>query len=1106
VTLNPTKYDTINPQKSKTIYIIAHRNKPYKATMMIGYRNRHSLWIKTIAMAVVCLFLVNIISWAASYTLSPPAGDPETYQEMLSEMMQQRLEDHQGPIDEFIRIGAENAEKQSTGQKLDRELKDCEALEGLSELEEEYVKFIEHCSATEMQRELESTLHKNDGKLQVRFVDDESELPTFKGEKVWGHAGKFITAFALRGEMETKIGRRKIIARFAHEIRARSTRAEEILEKAFKEKAPADPREAIERAEKLREDFERANKYMESQIIRYGKISSPDIVTEFQNLKFADHPSVWNRDYTIGINDDDLSVNEKWNGSAGEIADNLLDSPDGSAKLAGAIEALLEDAVKLRDFIKLMIAEFSQAPAADSRLTQKFLFQEVQRLIRTYGGYKNANIILKLIATSNYLFAKLKSKNGYLSMRDIQRFVKGLDLNTVPIQMKKICISMKKLTLERIGHYLVMLEVQGYIDIFDPEELMDVRKPGLISLAETGRPYSFSLTKEGRKKIKSTQQGKCKGISIKIDPRIEQGITDKERIEFLLNTISKSKLADIFSVTDCITKVKAASDAWIYYDIPFSPMALHEGVLMDLLELGHKGFLEYWDPTRLPPKFPESAVEIYRFQLTEKGKKKAEKNRPKRAKGSIANGIRDLHRFDFSNVESMQEALGKIEERVNRLNAAIGQGPIMEMPDNLIETVRNELGGHWVADKHYDASSNGIKEHLGKRGTNYITRIAREARMPFEMIVAVRKFAEKDNTVALIELLGKITKRVNDRLLSRDITVAILSSIADRVESLPSPVKAEVGELIRKTIESLPMEEAPGLGLTIRELAEIRKRSPRAIGREMAALEGMNFVSKTGKGTRGDPYRYRLHPMLRGLIEDEIDFICENTEIELKGAREKILDKHTIDSKSSHTVQTEIIKIVQYMINDENRDLEPDIEDGKVLWHVFVNESIPDDKNTPWGIRQSFITRVNNRFQNSDAPERIKILFKQDNLQGEIKKLKDDPKNIVHVIVNNEDRLKEVPKGINVAILKGTLGNYAHVHGAMAVSRALAIKNVKDRNRRLRDLYKMLTGDPFRGALPERGTPQDLARAIIFTLPAITVDSNVLKTLNDNLIFLIRHA
>jgi hypothetical protein len=320
--------------------------------MMIGYRNSHSRQIKTIAMAVVCLFLLNMFTNEAR-ALAPQAGNSKVYQEMRR-MMERRLDAHQGPIDEFIKQHATKAR----------------GLSGIPYLEDEFVECVDACGAKNMFARLKTTLISAGGQIQVIFVDSESDLPTFEGKKVWGHAGTFVTVFALENEKETPEGRRKIIARLFHEIRARSTRARELFDKAVAQKEPAEA-DIEDLMEALQDGFEKENLEIQSEVERGGRIDNDKLRPEFANLTFSIHPDMLSRDYTISgqgtASDDRLGAVKKWleNPTAenGEILSGIIEafstylSINGSAyqpdtnfndfkdKVRGLVEDLEDDSI-----------------------------------------------------------------------------------------------------------------------------------------------------------------------------------------------------------------------------------------------------------------------------------------------------------------------------------------------------------------------------------------------------------------------------------------------------------------------------------------------------------------------------------------------------------------------------------------------------------------------------------------------------------------------------------------------------------------------------------------------------------------------------------------
>ena len=249
---------------------------------MLVYETKYRIFYKAITIALVCLFCINTIVLANPDTLAPAVGNPKIYQEM-HDMMEERLTAHQDPIDEFIKQRANTAK----------------GLSGVPYLEEEFMRCVNACGANNMLTRLKTTITSAGGKIQVIFVKSEDDLPVFESAKAWGHAGTYVTVFALETEKNSKEGRRKIIARLFHEMRARSMRAKELFDEKLKLETPTTPEGISAFIRSARESFEKDNLQLQQQIEQNGRITSPAIAREFANLTFATHPDVMNRDYMM---------------------------------------------------------------------------------------------------------------------------------------------------------------------------------------------------------------------------------------------------------------------------------------------------------------------------------------------------------------------------------------------------------------------------------------------------------------------------------------------------------------------------------------------------------------------------------------------------------------------------------------------------------------------------------------------------------------------------------------------------------------------------------------------------------------------------------------
>lgn len=233
-------------------------------------------------MVLVCLFYASTVVLADSDILAPLAGNPKVYKEMHN-LMEERLASHQEPIDEFI--------KQNSGR--------AKSLSAIPYLEEEFMRSINACGANSMLTRLKTTLASAGGKVQIIFVKNENELPIFDGQKAWGHAGTYVTVFALESEKDSKEGRKKIIGRLLHEIRARSTRAKELFDEEFKGQKLTTEEEIIAFIISMRERFEKDNLQIQQQIEQSNNITNQSLANEFASLTFAMHPDVMNRDYAM---------------------------------------------------------------------------------------------------------------------------------------------------------------------------------------------------------------------------------------------------------------------------------------------------------------------------------------------------------------------------------------------------------------------------------------------------------------------------------------------------------------------------------------------------------------------------------------------------------------------------------------------------------------------------------------------------------------------------------------------------------------------------------------------------------------------------------------
>jgi len=168
----------------------------------------------------------------------------------------------------------------------------------------EFREAISACEAEHMLDRLEKVLLKTGGEIQIIEVDRESELPQLNDRTVWGHAGKYITIFALKGELATIRGRAKIIGRLFHEIRARSTRARDIWNEALNQEGPTSIPEVLVLAGRMQQEFERINNILERAITKNLSLGrapfsdfSEELREELNELEFTEERPLELRDY-----------------------------------------------------------------------------------------------------------------------------------------------------------------------------------------------------------------------------------------------------------------------------------------------------------------------------------------------------------------------------------------------------------------------------------------------------------------------------------------------------------------------------------------------------------------------------------------------------------------------------------------------------------------------------------------------------------------------------------------------------------------------------------------------------------------------------------------
>lgn len=242
---------------------------------MMKFKEGFNVKAAILAISIVLLFTNTLYSTPPFSILRVQAGKDDTFKR-ISDVMQNLYVMHENDIDTIIQDFARQGK--------------IEPLSKFPELYAEFIKTIEESAANDMYERLDNILGNAKEKIQIILIDNYNELPVFDGKKVWGHAGIYITVFAKRGSEKTEQGEKAIIGKIFHEIRARSTSAENM----FNSRMPNN----IWKARSLMKEFDKKSEEIEAQIIEYGKINDPALSLEFASLTFNENISIFNRDYT----------------------------------------------------------------------------------------------------------------------------------------------------------------------------------------------------------------------------------------------------------------------------------------------------------------------------------------------------------------------------------------------------------------------------------------------------------------------------------------------------------------------------------------------------------------------------------------------------------------------------------------------------------------------------------------------------------------------------------------------------------------------------------------------------------------------------------------
>jgi|GEM_PF-1483475 len=1107
-------------------------------------------WIKSAAMILVCLFVVNTVCFADMDTLATLAGNPDIYAEM-KEDMNERLSDHQRYIDESIKEYAEG-HADSVVSVTD--------LSGINDVFRESVRLSKGEDAV---KQMEEVLVSSGGRIQVMFIENENKLSVFEGKIVWGHAGTYVTVFALKSEKNTENGIRKIVGRIFHEIWARSTRAKDLYEEEIRKAQPKTPEEVKYAAMASREKYEKEVELVVAEMEEFGFIHSPRLQEIFGNLLFENKIDFINRDFTY----------------PGEEANAFL-------------EPVFVVGLSPKDF--------------DTRRREYYYYAH-SSFISRYGEYfvlgdrcwsAVSGKALALPFKGEIFAPDFSPTDPYLAVSYRGDFNSGEIFNVKT--REKISITglsghVKMFgSFSHSGKFIVAYLNDGTAQIIDMDRRIVVKtffykdinhihfsyhdKYAVVGLGETYQYESilFDL-KENKEIVLSSEQGAGKIKYIAISPNEKYAsFTYGNNLKMIhnLKTGKQSvmpqdiKSMNFLSTSGTLFILRKNGDAGIW-NIKTKKFQL---IVSNVVEFQVKGdyknvFIRY-DVTKMDNNMPSSALySVLNRNLVPLDTKGALLNENFSNNGKhlvVYNSFRGVENLVYDTISAKVLPI-KLEYKDKPFFSKDGNTLVVFSPTavKLYDLAKSEYikdEGKWdpAGDlkKMYGLEVSRTIKDIEAICERHYTTIEVELRVLRELGLLVRNGDGRKNNTYLYSLNPILEKAIDKGNLNIHVKKAIAGAILKKYDLyFPRTIK-ELVKICRKDITTVRMEieilsklkliskgasedkfrplqyrlhpelemyknELIGSNMLLKiveidkkktkgKVAEVLKslheqnsvqtiaslmnnlgRSEAFVREAIKLLRTLNLIKGVNTKRQNGAFSYELEPILKGFTKSQMQVICEMEDINKK-----------INSGDLSDIHTNIIKKIQAIVNDENVRLAPPVPDTKVLWHVFANGLISFQEQT-----SGLGTQINRMSDNKNGTERIKILNEKENLNEVLENLAKDPSNIVHVMVNGDASLENIPEKIKIAIFNGEIGDYSQVIGIMAVSRALAIEDIAERNKALCRLYKLLTGEEFKGTLPETRDPKELARAIVFNLPEIMVlNYDELIELNEMKIFYLKNA
>jgi len=250
-----------------------------------------------------------------------------------------------------------------------------------------------------------------------------------------------------------------------------------------------------------------------------------------------------------------------------------------------------------------------------------------------------------------------------------------------------------------------------------------------------------------------------------------------------------------------------------------------------------------------------------------------------------------------------------IQKKVDKLNQLIGRKAVTELTVDEVKAIKKELDTHWVTDAEFDE----MAELEGEKGKAFCKQVPREARLPFEMIVAMWEDArDESSSVALGEWLDKIFKRVETGELNLDVVEKTIVEMSTRLSSESVP-----------TINGFSLESSIEIALVKRQGQ--RKVEIPAQGRD-GKLKG-NFVKK-------------IYKKVKSNIESKKKFLKFKTKEHKRYGKER----QEFDNKVDDFMKKAIEKEQVVNSSPDSKKIPIIAKSEKAFFEKLGNLNLPEDK------------------------------------------------------------------------------------------------------------------------------------------------------------------